>query len=258
MNTAKNGKRLVVGNWKMNPGTIDEAKKIARATRRVAGTLRRTDVVVCPPFPFMSAVATKKKVSHYSCGAQTVSFEVSGAHTGEVAAGMIRDMGASHVIVGHSETRAAGDSDANVSKRMRAVLDADLTAILCIGERTRDEGGSHFEFVKEQLRNSLVDIPKSKSDHVILAYEPVWAIGAKEAMKPTDIFEMSIFVKKVFADIFGGDSGQKVRVLYGGAVNYTNAADTISVGQVDGLLVGRESVNIPGFKDLLLAVDKAV
>ena len=248
--------KLVVGNWKMNPGTLDEAKSLARKTRVVASILKHTSTVICPPFPFLSAVASRTKTPHYHLGAQSVSFEEGGAHTGEVGANVLNDMGVEYVIVGHSETRSAGDTDEMVSKRVKAVLDAGMTAILCVGEKTRDESGSHFDFIKEQIKNSLANIPKSRSGQIVVAYEPIWAIGAKEAMQPGDVREMGIFVKKIFADIFGNDTAQKVMVLYGGAVNFRNAADIMNIGQVDGLLVGRESVNMAGFVDLLKAVDE--
>ncbi len=253
-------KKIVVGNWKMNPGTVDEAKRIARKTRRAASKLEHTDAVVCPPFPFILAAASRKKYLHYHLGAQSASFETGGAHTGEVSANVLRDIGVEYVIVGHSETRREGanigDTDETVSNRVIAVLEAGMKAILCVGEKNRDESGAHFDFVKDQMRKSLADVPKLRSQDVILAYEPVWAIGAKESMKPEDICEMAIFVKKIFSDIFGNDSAQKVQVLYGGSVNFHNAADIMKIGQVDGLLVGRESLNAVGFVELLKAVDE--
>ncbi len=169
---------------------------------------------------------------------------------------MLKDLCVEYVIVGHSEMRSLGDSDEMVSKRLKAVLDAGMMAILCVGEKVRDESGSHFDFVREQMKKSLANITKSRSSGVIVAYEPIWAIGAKEAMKPEDVCEMTIFVRKIFSDIFGNDTAQKVRVLYGGSVKFENAADIIKIGQVDGLLVGRESVNVAGFVDLLKAVDE--
>lgn len=252
-----NSRILIVGNWKMNPESLDEAKRIARRTRTIAGRLDRTDVVACPPFPFLQAAVSRRPAENFHAGAQSVSVEEGGAHTGEVAATMLRSAGAEYVIVGHSEERQAGESDEMVSRKLARVLEAGLTAIVCIGERARTEDGAHFSFIKEQIRNSFAGIPEAKVRSVILAYEPVWAIGAQEAMKPQDIYEMSLFVKKAFADVFGSDAGHKVRVLYGGSVNFRNAAEIIAIGKVDGLLVGRESVNMPGFTELMKAVDAA-
>ena len=248
---------IVIGNWKMNPSTSAEAKRIIRSARTVATTLERTTVVACPPFVYISTCLSKKATS-VAVGAQSVSFHDQGAHTGEVSADMLRDMGVTHVIVGHSEQRAAGETDEIVSKRTQAVLKAGLTAVVCVGEAVRDAEGVYLETLKNQIKNTFAGVPSNQAKNIIIAYEPVWAIGAKEAMVPEQIYEMSLFVKKTFADIFSQESAMKTQVLYGGSVNFRNAGDIIRVGKVDGLLVGRESINPPGFKELLKAVDAVV
>jgi triosephosphate isomerase len=247
-------KYLVIGNWKMYASTLDQAKEIIKKNRAAAGELRRTEVVACPPFVFIHALASKSE-STLKVGAQSVSIHETGAHTGEVSAAMLRDSGVTYVIVGHSETRAAGDTDANIALRLKAVLEAGMHGVLCVGELIRDENGAYLDTLKAQIHASLANIPTNLAKHIVLAYEPVWAIGAKEAMVPDQIYEMSLFVKKVFADVFSQDQAMKVTVLYGGSVNALNAAEIVKVGQVDGLLVGRESVNPTGFADLLKAVD---
>ena len=249
-------KHLVIGNWKMNPSSAEDAKRIGRKTRAVAATLQRTEVVACPPFAFISAVASRNSARNFSLGAQSASVDEGGAHTGEVSAAMLKSLGVDYVIAGHSEERAAGDTDEIVSGRIARILEAGMAAVACVGEKTREEGGSHFDFVREQMKKSLANIPEHAVKNIILAYEPVWAIGAKEAMAPEQIHEMSIFVKKIFADVFGQQAAMKVKVLYGGSVNSRNAADIMNMGRVDGLLVGRESVNMPGFAELLRAVDR--
>lgn len=249
------GKKIVAANWKMNPSTVEEAKRIAERVRRSVSELKHTEVVVCPPFIFASAIISRSVSPHFHLGAQSVSYGEGNAHTGEVSAEMLKNAGVEYVIAGHSEMRAAGDTDLMVSKRIKAILDAGMIPLVCIGEKLRDLSGTHFDFIKEQMKNSLAGIPKSRSRDIILAYEPVWAIGAKAAMLPEEIYEMSLFVKKVYADIFGVDTGRKVQVLYGGSVTVRNAADIVRMGQVDGLLVGRESLNIAGFVELLKEVD---
>ncbi|OHA31130.1 MAG: triose-phosphate isomerase [Candidatus Taylorbacteria bacterium RIFCSPLOWO2_01_FULL_44_26] len=254
-------KKLIVGNWKMNPSTLDEAKKFARKIRRAGARLSSVETVICPPFVFLSACALRnsgrKKSDKVRLGAQGLSFHKDGSHTGEVGAYMLSDIGVDYVIVGHSEQRLKGDTDDIVSQKLVNVLESGMTPILCVGENSRDEGGAYLEVLKEQIKNSLFGIAKRHSRDIVLAYEPVWAIGAKEAMRPEQIYEMSLFIKKVFADMFGADSGMKVRVLYGGSVNTRNAFDIITVGKVDGLLVGRDSVNISDFLELLKIVDTA-
>jgi triosephosphate isomerase len=250
-------KKLIVGNWKMNPVTLGEAKKIAVKIKRVAPDLVSTEAVICPPLPFIVSCASRKEVRHFHMGAQSASTElVRGPHTGEVSAEMLRDIGAKYVIVGHSEQRARGETDAIVAKKIKAIIDAGLSPIVCVGEAVHDEAGEYLEGLKKQIKQSFADVPFASATSIVLAYEPIWAIGATEPMKNEDIHESSIFVKKVFSDIFGPDAGLKVKVLYGGSVNYRNAPDIISIGKVDGLLVGRESVNAPGFVELLKAVDQ--
>jgi len=248
-------KRLIVGNWKMRPETLGEAKEIASKSRRAAASLSSSEVVICPPAVFISACAPRDKAVNFHLGAQSVSDEKGGSHTGEIGAAMMRDMGVEYVIVGHSEEREKGDTDLKVSKRILAILGEKLIPIVCVGEKTRNEDGSHFEYLKNQIKSSLQSVDVKDAKNIIIAYEPVWAIGAVDSMIPEQIYEMVLFVKKVFADIFGNDLAYKTRVLYGGAVSLKNAADIIKVGQADGLLIGRESVNLPGFIPLLKEVD---
>ena len=252
----RNNKKLIVGNWKMNPLTLEEAKKLAGKIRRIAPNLSSTETVIAPPLLYVEPCTPKKNIKYFHLGAQAVSSEIGqGAFTGEVSADMLKDMGVEYVIIGHSEQRARGESDASVAKKTLAVLETGMTPIICVGEVTRDEAGEYLETLKSQIKQSLADIPAKFANKIVLAYEPVWAIGAQEPMKNEDIYESSLFVKKVFSDIFGADAGVKAKVLYGGSVNFRNAADIISVGKVDGLLVGRESVNAVGFVELLKVVD---
>ena len=241
----------------MNPASFEDAKRIARRTRAVAARLAHTEAVVCPPFPFIVAASSRKPSANFHIGAQSASIEDGGAHTGEVSAAMLKSLGVEFVIAGHSEERVRGDSDETVSRRIARILDAGLYAVVCVGEKARDESGSHFDFIKAQIKGTFAGIAEERVKRVIIAYEPIWAIGAKEAMVPSDINEMSIFVRKTFTDMFGVEAGLKLKVLYGGSVNSHNAADIIKAGRVDGLLVGRESVNMPGFVELLKAVDAA-
>ena len=256
---SSSSRKLVIGNWKMNPATLEDAKRIARKTRAAAARLSHTEVAICPPLPFILACRSRLESDPIALGAQTVSFDESGAHTGEVGADMLRSLGVRYVITGHSEERDMGDTDEIVSKRIMRINEAGLIPIVCFGEKSHEESGAHFDFLKEQIKATFAGISASKarsiSRRIILAYEPVWAIGAKEALAPEQIYEMSLFIKKVFSDIFGREAGAKVKVLYGGSVNFRNAGEIIRTGQVDGLLVGRESVNMPGFIELLKAVD---
>jgi len=248
-------KRIIVGNWKMNPISLELAKKLFKTTKNTADRLNSVKVIVCPPFVYIPSLM--KTVSSVSIGAQNVNGEGQGSFTGEVSPLMLKDLGVSHVIVGHSERRKMGETDEAISIKVQALLDQDITPILCIGEKERNEDGSHLEFLKEQIKNSLNKVNKKNIDKLIVAYEPIWAIGAKEAMNSSEIYETSIFIKKVLSDIYGHDLAVSTPILYGGSVNFRNALEIFEKGQVDGLLIGRESVNPPSFVELLKTVDIA-
>lgn len=248
-------KKIVIGNWKMNPVSYDEALKIFNSIKRFSAKLNKTDVVMCPPFIYSHSFIKKNKDNIVSIGAQNVYSEEQGAFTGEISPRMLQNIGISHVIVGHSERRSRGETDEDISRKTQLLHDAGIYSIVCIGERERDANGNYLNFIKEQIKNSLSKVNKKSLGKLMIAYEPIWAIGAKEAMGPRDILEMSLFIKKVISDMFGQNEVKDVPILYGGSVNFRNAGDIISQGQVNGLLVGRESVNPPGFIELLKAVD---
>lgn len=240
----------------MNPATVAESKKIAHRIKRAAALLSHVEVVMCPPFSFITSISGRRGAKHVHLGAQSASVEDNiGPFTGEVSAVMLRECGVEYVIIGHSERRRRGDTDEIVSHRLDRALAARLIPILCIGETVRDEHGDYLDGLKNQIRASCGNIPKKYAKDIVIAYEPVWAIGAQEAMKPEDMYETSLFIRKVWADMFGADAGLKVTILYGGSVTYRNAPDIMQIGKVDGLLVGRESVNAQGFVELMKAVD---
>ncbi len=248
-------KKIVIGNWKMNPASYAEALKIFNSIKRFSSKLNKTDVVMCPPFIYTYSFIKKNKDKIVAIGTQNVFSEEQGAFTGEISANMLKDLGVTHVIVGHSERRGRGETDEEIAKKSQLLLDSGLYAVVCIGEKERDTGGNYLNFIKEQIKNSLSKLNKKSINKLIIAYEPIWAIGAKEAMGPSDILEMTLFIKKVISDMFGQSEAANVPILYGGSVNFRNAGDIISIGQVNGLLVGRESVNRSGFVELLKAID---
>jgi triosephosphate isomerase len=248
-------KKIVIGNWKMNPASYSEALKIFNSIKRFSDKLNSTDIVLCPPFIYQQPFIKKNKDNKVLIGAQNVFSEEQGAFTGEISVKMLKDIGITHVIVGHSERRSKGETDEDIAKKSHLLLDAGMYSIVCIGEKERDANGNYLNFIKEQIKNSLSKVTKKTVNKLIIAYEPIWAIGAKEAMGPADILEMTLFIKKVISDMFGQSEVLNVPILYGGSVNFKNAGDIIRQGQVNGLLVGRESVNSIGFIELLKAVD---
>lgn len=241
----------------MNPATLAEAKEIANASRLAATKIKNTEIVICPPFIYLQACSNGAGSDNFHLGAQNLAALPAGLQTGEVSAAMLKDLGVKYSIVGHSERRAKGETDEIVAQKLAQALEAGITPIVCIGEKNRDdENGSHFDFLKEQLKNSLGEVAKKYVSDLIIAYEPIWAIGALAAMNPDQIYETMLFIKKTLADLFGQDYSKKTRIIYGGSANATNAADIVRLGQVDGLLPGRESLSKSGFGELLRAVDE--
>lgn len=248
-------KSLIVANWKMNPATVKEAKKLFEATKKAAANLKGVSVVVVPPSVFLRDIAGMPH-GKVGIGAQNAHFETAGSFTGEISVPQVRDAKATHLIIGHAERRAMGESDEDVRKKVAIALDAGLTPILCIGEHARSGDGEHFAFVKEQLRIALQNISPTKLSKIVFAYEPVWAIGAKEAMQPREMHEMSIFIRKTLFERFG-EPGMNAVILYGGSIDATNTATMLREGDVKGLLVGRASIDADAFTELLKAAAKA-
>lgn len=250
----KKQKKLVVGNWKMNPQSVADAKEIAGEVKKAVKSLRKTEVVLCPPFVFLPALSKVPKGNLF-LGAQNANAEVFGSFTGEVSFSQLYQFGVEFVIVGHSERRRMGESDETVNKKIKSIINAKMTAIVCVGEAVRDHGGEYYNFIRSQIVSALKDVSKKSVGNVVMAYEPIWAVGAKESMSSRDLQEMSIFVRKVLKDLFGPFSDD-MRILYGGSVDKTNAGELVREGNVAGLLVGRESLRAKDFVELIKSVDK--
>lgn len=243
-------KSLVIANWKMNPQTLAEAKKLLEATKQAAGKAREVAVVVVPPAIFLHDLRTSYRGKRLAFGLQNAHFESAGSFTGEISLAQAQDAGAQWVIVGHAERRAMGETDEDVRRKVAGVLAVKMTPVLCVGEKTRDASGEHLNVVKEQLKIGLADVPASKLSKIVIAYEPVWAIGATEAMNPRDMHGMAIFIRKTLFDIYG-KPGLSAKILYGGSIDETNAPVMLREGDIQGLLVGRASVDALRFTRLL-------
>src|SRR3989344_1200543 len=234
----KKQKVFVVANWKMNPGTSAEAKILFAKVKRAAGGLRNVLTVLCPPFVFLADFSGGKS----RLGAQDIFWQNDGRFTGEISPEMLKKLGVSYCLVGHSERRLLGETDEVVSKKANAALRDGLKAIVCIGERERDSGGAYFEFLKNQLKKSLAGVsPRFLSD-LIIAYEPIWAIGKsfRDSMTPADIRETSIFIRKIVSDIYGQKVAASLPIIYGGSVETENVVGILKEGGVEGVLVGHK------------------
>jgi triosephosphate isomerase len=253
----KKDKILVVANWKMNPESVVRAKEIFLGTKKAARALKNTKVVVCPPFVYLSDLE-KQNDGSVVLGAQDVFWEPNGSYTGEISPKMLKKEGEGYVIIGHSERRELGETDEMVSKKIKAALKVGLQVVLCIGEKERDAHGEYLHFLRKQIVSSLGKLQKKFLGKLIVAYEPVWAIGKneEEAMKPADIHETILFIKKVLAETYGQKTIISIPILYGGAVGYKNAGGIIHLGGVQGLLVGHGSLKVEKFFELLKNVDR--
>ena len=256
-------KRLVIANWKMYMQSPDVAKSFVASLKRKAPSFAGVDAWIAPPFTFLPILKGAK------LGGQTVSAYREGAHTGEVSAAMLKAAGASFVIVGHSERRAAGDTNDAVHAQLVAVAGAGLSPVLCIGESERPStmlGTStpdHWSFIQEQLTSALRGA-QSLAGKLVVAYEPVWAIGksASDAMPASEVEETVIFIRKTLADILGRAPALRVPILYGGSVEPDlpaqagNAAKLIAEGGINGFLVGHASADVGSFVEILKACKK--
>ena len=213
-------KRLVVGNWKMFIETLLEARAFALSLRRKVRGLSGVEVWLAPPFPFIAEVNEILESSPIHIGAQKVAPYRDSQHTGAVSAKMLKSVGASFVIVGHSERRAQGETDEKVREELMRAAEAGLSPILCIGESVREDDGAHFGVLENQLTSALDKLPAQSLKKLVVAYEPVWAIGkhSGDAIGPAELQEMVIFIKKVLAEILGRTAALKVPILYGGSV----------------------------------------
>ncbi|KKU81898.1 MAG: Triosephosphate isomerase [Parcubacteria group bacterium GW2011_GWA1_47_8] len=260
-------KKLIVGNWKMSPIHAKDAREKFVAIKKVASTLRNVQTVVCPPFIFMGDM--KKLVSGHRCvlGAQNAWIENEGAYTGEVSPAMLASMGFGYIIIGHSERRALGEIDELVNKKILAAVKAGLTAIMCVGERERDPDGEYLKYIALQVRAALKGVQRKDLTRIVIAYEPIWAIGkhAVRAASTDDALEVSILIKKTLADLYGlsaptsrqaGKDGGSAGILYGGSVDAKNAWEFLLKSHIDGLLVGRASLDPKVFGEILKSADK--
>jgi triosephosphate isomerase len=238
---------LVAGNWKMNglSASIGELDRIIKGF----GTARagKPDLLICPPFTLIEEFAAAAAGSPVMIGAQDCHPAPSGAHTGDISAEMLKDSGARAVIVGHSERRADhGETDELVRAKAEAAFRAGLIAIICVGETLNDrEGGKTLETVARQLNGSVPET--AQAQQLVIAYEPVWAIGSGKTPTPADIAEVHGLIRHELSSRFGESTGEESRILYGGSVKAANAGELLRVGHVDGALVGGASLKSDDF-----------
>lgn len=239
---------LVAGNWKMN-GTVAQARELVFEMNAGLRVIAGVEKVICPPFPSLVAVSALLAGTDIGLGAQNMHWEQKGAYTGEISPGMVREF-CTHVILGHSERRALfGDTDQGVNRKVRAAQAADLTPIVCVGETLEQyEAGRTAEVVGGQLRASLAELDRSWAPRLVIAYEPVWAIGTGKASSGENAAAVvAENIRPSLAALFGPEAAQAIRVLYGGSVTSANAAEFFGQPEIDGALVGGASLKAAEF-----------
>ncbi|HSU25852.1 MAG TPA: triose-phosphate isomerase [Pyrinomonadaceae bacterium] len=246
-------KPVIAGNWKMYK-LLETAVETVSALKPLVANATHCEVVIAPVFTALKTVADRVEGSNIRIAAQDCAAESKhGAHTGEVAADMIRDVGCSHVIIGHSERRQFyGETDLTVNLKTRSALRAGLTAVVCVGELLAErETGNAETVVNRQLEGALQGLTVADVERIIIAYEPVWAIGTGKTATPEQAQEMHGCVRKTLAGIHGEDVSKKVRILYGGSVKPENIRDLMSQPDVDGALVGGASLDAKSFAEIV-------
>ena len=243
---------VIAGNWKMYK-TADEAAAFVREFSPLVGDAAGVEIVLAPAFPSLAAVASLTRGTNVRVASQNVHFAEEGAYTGEVSPRMVRDTGAACAIVGHSERRQSfSETDDMVNRKVRAVLGEGLIPILCLGETLAErESGKTIEVVERQLRAGLAEVPASAAGKVLVAYEPVWAIGTGKTATPAQAQEVHAFLRATLKKIWGDEAGNSVRILYGGSVKPENIADLMSREDIDGALVGGASLSAASFAKIV-------
>ena len=245
---------FVAGNWKMNK-TVEEARELASSLVQKLRAINGVEKVLCPPFVSLPAVSALLKDSDVGLGAQNMYWEEKGAFTGEISPAMVREF-CQYVILGHSERRTYfGETDETVNKRLAAAWKFDLTPIVCVGETLEQyESNQTAEVVARQIRLGLAGVDPAFASRIVLAYEPVWAIGTGKASSgPNANDVVGKVIRPALSALFGGETAQAIRVLYGGSVTASNAAEFFGQSEIDGALVGGKSLETDEF----IAITKA-
>ena len=243
---------IVAGNWKCHKTTRETTDLIRELLMQLEG-VEGVDVVICPPFTALSVANARLSQTTVSLGSQDLFWEPQGAYTGEISAPMLIDVGCRYCIIGHSERRLHfHETDEQVHKKLSAALANNLTPILCIGETLQQrEAGQTFDVIRRQLDGALIDIPLLDAHRMVLAYEPVWAIGTGRNATPEQAQEVQAFIRQQLAARWEADAAQRIRIQYGGSVTASNAAELLQQPDVDGALVGGASLKAESFSAIV-------
>ena len=247
---------LVVANWKLNPVSSVEAKKLFNEVRRGLAKVVEAKVVIAPPFLFIPELSKSIKSEGVQLGAQDVYYEEIGPFTGEISTSQLIGFGVKYIVVGHSERRAMGETDEIVNKKTKAILKRKLTPIVCIGERGRDEQGLFFNEIENQIKGLTNGFSALELSRIIIAYEPIWAIGTGKTATVEDVKEMQLFIVSTISKLYDRKAAEKVHLIYGGSVKANNAKELYEQGGMNGFLVGGASLNAEEFVNIVKSTIK--
>lgn len=247
-------KKIIAGNWKMNK-TVAEAIELSNTLKRELCDIDDVGIILCPPFTALDEVAEVIYESNLELGAQNMHWEGSGAFTGEVSPLMIKELGCKYVILGHSERRAYfHETNEIVDKKARSAVDHGLTPIVCVGETLAErESNQTIKVVADQVTNSLRSLKDNEIRRIIIAYEPVWAIGTGRNATPEQAQEVHEFIRKTISGLYSTETASEVTIQYGGSVKPANAKELLSQKDIDGALVGGASLEAKGFTEIVKA-----
>jgi len=247
-------RKLIAGNWKCNPPTRSEAEQlfagIKRGLDRLASRSKKADIALFPPFVYLGFAP---KTTAFSLGAQNCFWEQKGTFTGEVSPKMLKSLRVKYVLVGHSKRRQMFDDDnETVNKKLKLVLKTGLIPVLCIGETAEEKHkGQTFKVLETELKQGLAGVSRAQIEKVVIAYEPIWAIGTGASCCCDDALTTSLFIRKIISKMFHRKAGRSIKVLYGGSVNPANAAGYLGNDWISGLLVGGESLEVEDFLEII-------
>jgi triosephosphate isomerase len=245
-------KAIIAGNWKMYKIT-PEAKALVEDLKTRVGTLSDREVVVCPPYTSLAIVAEVLQGSAIKMGAQNMYWEDKGAFTGEIAPGMLKDAGCVYVIIGHSERRQYfGETDGTVNKKMKKAFQSGLLPIVCIGETLAErEGDKTFQVLERQVREGMSGLSQEEAKKLVVAYEPVWAIGTGKTATSQQAEEAHKFIRQKLGEIYSPAIAEEIRILYGGSVKPDNCKELMGLANIDGALVGGASLEAESFSKII-------
>lgn len=243
---------IVAGNWKMNK-TVGEAVELVNQLKQRLSDIKGREIIVCPPFISIVVVKEVIKNSNIKLGAQNMYFEKSGAYTGEISPLMVKDAGCEYVIIGHSERRQYfGETDEGVNKKMHVAWENGLIPIVCVGETLpQREKNETFSVIERQVKTGTAGLIAGQPEKLVIAYEPVWAIGTGKTATPPQAEEVHSFIRKLYSEIYGKNAAESVRILYGGSVKPNNISEIMKQPNIDGGLIGGASLKVDDFVKLV-------